>query len=167
MRCIACYCWLLVLIACAEPEHQIATKSKRDKESGVTITKKNTQESEAKDGGVTLEPFSGFAKSSKDCYGYFAVDTNDLNNQNYLFVSSSAGKSYIKVNDRQITLKLDDKIDDASIIKEIYKGSGYMMHVIMHKTRKNEDGTWSYVGEILLLKNNQQESKPVVGKIGC
>ena len=157
----------MFLIACANNQQQSATKDKQNKNTGVTIVKKNTQASAAEDNVVAMEAFSGFPKSSKECNSYFAADTTALQSQNYLLVGSSAGKAYVKVNNRLVTLKLDDKIDEASFVKEIYKGSGYMVHLIMHKTRKNDNGTWLYVGEILILKNNQQESKTVVGQIGC
>ena len=164
MRCRAYYCCLFILMACAEPQPQIQAKV-RHSSNAITV-KNDKQEHEAKD-ELALEAFTTFPKNTKGCSAVFATDTIALQNKTYYLVSSSTGKAYIKINDRLITLKLDDKIDEATFIKETYKGAGYLLNLVMHKIRKNEDGTWQYAGEILVLKNNEQASKPVVGIMTC
>ena len=114
---------------------------------------------------LSLETISELPADIKNGMAVYAPDMVALNNKEYILAANKKGKAYMKVSGRMIALKLDKKIDEGSITKEIYKGSGYMVHLISHKVKRISDDAWLYTGELLILDNDHHESTPIVGMV--
>jgi len=130
-------------------------------------TVKINEEANTAESPLSIETFSTLPGDIKSCNAVYASGMAALDSSNYILASNLKGKAYIKVNDRLVALKLDERMDEGSITKEIYKGSGYMVHVISHKVKKVSDDAWLYAGDILIFKDNDHESEPIVGTVGC
>ena len=156
--------WLLSCTSVSEGGHPSAARP--DTAISASVVKVN-ESANAAAAPLSLEPFTELPQSIKGCSAVYANDMDALASRSYVFVTDLKEKAYIRIAGRFIPLKLDNKLDDGSLIKEIYKGAGYTVHVVTHKVKKTGDEVWLYTGQVLILKNGEQESAPIVGEVGC
>lgn len=128
----------------------------------------NIPEVSATGAAIRLDLLNNIPEQIDGCSGLYTADTILLQQQQYLFVSNLQELAFVKINDRQITLK---RIKEESLPKDAhrdtYEGGGYTVILHIKATKRTGDELFYHEGTLEVWQGEKKVTVKIHGESGC
>ncbi len=102
------------------------------------------------------------------CSCYFAINQEDYENEQYVYVDDYGNNAFIKLDGKMIKIPMEEGDFDPSNFSKVLEDSDYKISMSGKKTSE-QDETMMFTGQltVFIKKENRTITTPVYGECGC
>ncbi len=153
---------LLVLAACKKDE-TIANSQAINTDS-VTVSQNKPVASSVT--AFRLGTF-GFPPEAEGCSCYFSENREELENQNYIYVDDYGNNAFLKINRKQVKIKMNEGDFDPDNFSKTISNDDYTVKINGKKVNELEEVMMFQGTMTVENKNGESVTTPIYGECGC
>lgn len=154
---------LLVLAACKKDE-TIANSQAANTDS-VTVSQNKPVDSSSVT-AFRLGTF-GFPPEAEGCSCYFSENREELENQNYIYVDDYGNNAFLKINGKQVKIKMNEGDFDPDNFSKTISNDDYTVKINGKKVNELEEVMMFQGTMTVENKNGESVTTPIYGECGC
>ncbi len=114
---------------------------------------------------IDIQTFSEIPEIG-DCSTYIAIDKIQFDAQKFIFADDYGNNAYLKINDENIHIELEEDDFDPSDKKRVILHKDLKISIYIDSQEEKEDA-FIFKGKMVVEKGKQKTTLPIYGKCSC
>jgi hypothetical protein len=116
---------------------------------------------------IKLDFFTSIPSVIDGCMGAYTYDTATLKSEKYIIITNLQDLAIIKVSGNEISLKRTSNVKIGNTFKDIYKGHGYTVVLLVKDVKQTGDEGALETGKLVITYEECTIEINIHGEAGC